>query len=549
MTSPTSSIFTCKYGSSPLLGESNYTEWATHMRVLLIGADVFDIVNGSEPPPAAPTTTTETRRRPGPRPRLHDVPDVSRLTLQEPTSQELRAYNKRRNLAISLIWSSLSSTAKGLVTKELEDPQRMWTILMERKNTALNDVAAANIREQFNLEKWKNSVDTLSSWYSRLLGYQDRLTGTRGEVRDWDIAMKLLNGLPPHWDTAKHQIMGMYPQLELGNVISALESRAELVSPPTATSSSGSGNTEALISTPGLKEKPYQRNGNGNGRRNYRGRQRYNNNRKHDNDDKVSKKRAVSCYYCGRRGHIEQECHFKINGEKARKGKGERQRNHDADVAIAAVDEFPRYATALVTAETADDNERRQPSWYIDSGAGAHITYTEDDFDEGSLRCFSTPRSVKVGDGRYVKSNCLGTVSLPGIVLQMVWLVPRMKFRLVSQFRLGKEGMRVILDDGTGEIVNRRTGDLLAKTALISHPTLQELVLKDNDATCAIVENTRALEPIDPDDDVVMQRAEQVNPATDPTSDLRPEYQASAKPPATANMQPLLTGIPIPLLP
>jgi len=194
------------------------------------------------------------------------------------------------------------------VTKELEDPQRMWTVLMERKNTALNDVAAANIREQFNLEKWKNSVDTLSSWYSRLLGYQDRLTGTRGEVRDWDIAMKLLNGLPPHWDTAKHQIMGMYPQLELGNVISALESRAEVVSPPTAISSSGSGNTEALISTPGFKEKSYRcngngnsngngndngnsnGNGNGNGRSNYRGRQRYNSSRKHDNDDRVSKK-------------------------------------------------------------------------------------------------------------------------------------------------------------------------------------------------------------------------------------------------------------------
>ena len=69
--------------------------------------------------------------------------------------------------------------------------------------------------------------------------------------------MKLLNGLPPHWDMAKHQIIGMYPQLELENVISVLESRAEVVSPPTAISSSGSGNTEALISTPDFKEKPY----------------------------------------------------------------------------------------------------------------------------------------------------------------------------------------------------------------------------------------------------------------------------------------------------
>jgi hypothetical protein len=240
------------------------------MRIMLMGANVFSIVDGSEPPPSttvADATATTTRRCPGPRPRLHDVPDILRLTLEEHTAQELRlqAYNKRKNLATTLIWNSLSETTQELVAEEL-DPQRMWSILKERKNTALNDVAVANIREQFNLEKWKDGSNTLSTWYSRLLTYRARLAGSRGEVRDWDIAMKLLNGLPPYWDTAKHQIMGMYPQLELGSVISALESHAELMSPPKATSSSGSGNTEALISTPGFKENPYRRNGNGRGR-------------------------------------------------------------------------------------------------------------------------------------------------------------------------------------------------------------------------------------------------------------------------------------------
>jgi hypothetical protein len=229
--------------------------------------------------------------------------------------------------------------------------------------------------------------------------------------------MMLLDGLPSHWDTAKHQIMGAYPQLELGSVINALESRAELVSPPKATSSSGSGNTEALISTPGLKENPYRRNGNSNGR----GRSRRNNGGRHGNDNKV--KKPVNCFYCGRRGHIEKECHFKINGEKARKGKEHKeqdQKSHDADIAIAAVDEFPRYIEALAATTTIDDRESQQPNWYIDSGAGAHITFTENDFDKGSLQRFTTPRLVKVGDGRYVKSNCHGTVSLPGLVLKTV---------------------------------------------------------------------------------------------------------------------------------
>ena len=296
--------YTTKHGSSPFLGDNNYTSWASHMRILLKGAGVFRIIDGSELPPQ--TTTTGTRRagrpgRPGTRQR-DNTPDISQLSLEEPTAQELRLqdYIKRRDLAVSLIFNSLSNSTKELVAEE-EDPNRMWTILKERKNTALNDVAAANIRGQFNRETWKDS-DTLSSWYSRLLNYKYRLAGSRGEVREWDVAMMLLNGLPSHWEVAKHQIMGAYPQLELGNVISALESRAELVSPPTATSSSGSGNTEALISTPGFKEKPYQGNGNGNSngngngngngnrRSNYRGRQRYNSSRKHNNDDRGSKK-------------------------------------------------------------------------------------------------------------------------------------------------------------------------------------------------------------------------------------------------------------------
>ena len=110
-----------------------------------------------------------------------------------------------------------------------------------------------------------------------------------------------------------------------------------------------------------------------------------------------------------------------------------------------------------------------------------------------------------------------------------------MQYRLVSQHALGKEGLRLILDDGTGEIVHKETGQLAVKTALISHPSLQELVLHRDDATegCAIADSSaRPLEPIDPEEDVTMQE----NVATNQGD---PSNTTSAK---------LPVNMPIPLL-
>jgi len=70
--------------------------------------------------------------------------------------------------------------------------------------------------------------------------------------------MNLLMGLPTHWSTAREQVISAHPQLELGSVIAALENRKDLISPPITASASGTGNTEALISTEGLQEKPYR---------------------------------------------------------------------------------------------------------------------------------------------------------------------------------------------------------------------------------------------------------------------------------------------------
>ena len=97
------------------------------MKVMLAGANVIDIVDGSEPPP--PATASAARQS---------------------------DYIKRERLAASLIWNSLSSNAQQLVVNEVENPHGMWTTLKERLDAAQNDVAAARIRDQFNQEKWSD---------------------------------------------------------------------------------------------------------------------------------------------------------------------------------------------------------------------------------------------------------------------------------------------------------------------------------------------------------------------------------------------------------
>src|SRR5215208_184283 len=112
--------FTYKHGSAPYLGENNYNEWSIDMEMMLSGANVFDIVDGSEPPP--PATAGASRQN---------------------------EYLKRERLAASLIWASLTSTARQLISAQRQDPEAMWNTLKERLNVALNDVSAARIRDQF----------------------------------------------------------------------------------------------------------------------------------------------------------------------------------------------------------------------------------------------------------------------------------------------------------------------------------------------------------------------------------------------------------------
>jgi len=399
--SSTATTLSTRYGScTKLVDSSNYREWRKDIKMILKGAHVFRMVDNDDPePPAGPAHN-----------RAH-------AWLQ---------WQQRKETASALLWSSLASTARSLVeTCDEDEPHEIWTELQRRLDRARNNnVAAARVRNNFDMESWKEGVDTLSSWYGRLISYQGKVAGTTWGISNEHIAMKLLMGLPGKWATIREQIMGSNQELELGDVIAALESNADVVAAATSVSASGTGNTEALISLQGLKEKPYQHNGNGNGggrgrgrgngRGNYHGRQGHGAGRFHGIDKSTNIHAGMQCNCCKKIGHIRRNCwHAKPREEDV-------QAAQDTKTAAIAVTDnlFPQYATALIAAVVTPTNET--PAWLVDSGAAQHITFSIKDFEAGSYKRFRTPTKVKVGDGQYVDGIGKGTVKLNGLRLHDV---------------------------------------------------------------------------------------------------------------------------------
>ena len=119
------------------------------MKYALIGVEAWTIVNGTELEPDVPAGAAQRNR------------------------ETFERYQKRSNKAVSLIYGSVTPAIQSYING-LTDPRKMWVTLTNRMDIAQNEAGSAFIRRKFHNEIY-GPGDTLTSYISRILSYQERL--------------------------------------------------------------------------------------------------------------------------------------------------------------------------------------------------------------------------------------------------------------------------------------------------------------------------------------------------------------------------------------
>jgi hypothetical protein len=173
---------------------------------------------------------------------------------------------------------------------------------------------------------------------------------------------------------------------------------------------------------------------------------------------------ALTCHYCGKKGHIQPDCckKKKDDVEKAKKdgasGSGQKAANSHVLVpsttSIKEVDEDNSVGVALYATE--------RMCWMMDSGATHHITPHRSDFKtytpcNGTVRLGDKSTINQVGVGSVVFKTSLGTP----ITLSNVLHLPEAKTRFMSMHTLAQKGADVTFTKDSFKIVvnQRRVAD------------------------------------------------------------------------------------------
>ena len=185
----------------------------------------------------------------------------------------------------------------------------------------------------------------------------------------------------------------------------------------------------------------------------------------------------VTCYGCGKKGHIKAKCQDKPKEAKETKA-GEKK--DDKSKPAKAVDDAhkvkPTTGTlymALTLGAQAGSGDS-DGHFYIDSGASDHLFPTKGDLH--AYRKFIKPVEISAADGGKIYAYGSGTLkvatSANGLEretkLNDVYYTPAVQARLVSLGKLEGQGWDVCLREGRMELRNQE-GDLFAQVEKVDN--------------------------------------------------------------------------------
>ena len=175
--------------------------------------------------------------------------------------------------------------------------------------------------------------------------------------------------------------------------------------------------------------------------------------------------REITCYKCGRSGHIQRFCQNSRNGNMFN-GSRKRETANMLEVKNQRYDESSSESeTGFVVENNHAMNSTaniKKIDWIMDSGATSHMCNDERWFS-GELRKLEEPELIKIGNGNFVRSLYVGNVDLNMKVgeeyrictLYNVFYVPDLYYNLISVSRAVAARYSVRFEDKNCYIRNR----------------------------------------------------------------------------------------------
>lgn len=423
----------------PKLIRTNYHSWKLDAEVQLMGLGALGIVEGTEPAPEIPTGT-----------RASDIAIYN---------QNLKDYRQAREKAIQWIWNHIHSDFHSVVAAVRRDPRAMW-LELERRLGGRNNYNIWAVRQQLGTETFKDN-DTIQTWSARLDTYNQRLIGTGSELSELERISKLLSTLPKRFEITVSHIQRI-PDLDYQT---ALQQLLDFENQLPVGASNGSG---TALAAHNQRRRPSRPRGNRNHR--YRTPAPYTRN----SNRTQNSSQTIYCHHCGLKGHTKPNCWQLQRREaedrmnKERLSKIPRGSNYiaedDSAMTTKQQDSIQSANNFLADgfAHMASHCTTSRDEWILDSGA-SH-TMTPNQAALTSLKRFSQPRPVTIGDGSHVEALGSGILhirtNLASIDLQEVWWVPSLATNLISVQALDDMGMEVTFARSKCQI--RRNGKLLA---------------------------------------------------------------------------------------
>nr|XP_012575063.1 uncharacterized protein LOC105852845 [Cicer arietinum] len=169
---------------------------------------------------------------------------------------------------------------------------------------------------------------------------------------------------------------------------------------------------------------------------------------------KTSDNKQITCYECGKTGHIKSECYKLQNKNKAAKSKGKEPVTktkkayiawNDNDESSASSDEEEANMCLMANSDSESEKEvcltSTKHSWYLDSGCSKHMTGDKSKFLSLTLK---EGGFVKYGDNNRGKIIGIGDIGNESTtVIKNVLYVEGLKHNLLSISQLCDKGFQV----------------------------------------------------------------------------------------------------------